>query len=509
MKKALRPLLLFCELVCGSRQREATSMAVMCCFIYLITCVLGTSFTDSFWNTVIAPEHPVRILLTLGVVLAISWALRLFTLPPNVSEKESASWVVAFDTLILWSLVMLYAEHKIYHCLTADTIFVNAIRAFAVFLPVSFLTAILLYSFLQAFRRLDHNKETYPLHEIGWLISLAIVLLAIFAFGLEADKSATGKITVRWTEIPAILIVFILAELGIALAIDSKRMTARAVEAVKKSDQLLEKSARTIDSVDKANDRLEITDAKVNCIINSLEASIGTALNWNSSNVKELEAIATNLQLQQDFSLTLLDFARSWKPGHPISPDTGKRLGELFVPFVGKTSMEGTVRSSGKAICCITADAVFAEASENWLKSALEDGTRNVVVWALSTMLPTEFAFPSVYLEDSVDLPGGRWSHRTRSLHRFVTAVIRTCQSTNIEYKRLTVLEGETLFGELSDKNKGQCTLDSWYILDERLVGNNFYEMQKKGRNIMDALKSDLRSRDGLGQAEVDEILLG
>jgi hypothetical protein len=151
-------------------------------------------------------------------------------------------------------------------------------------------------------------------------------------------------------------------------------------------------------------------------------------------------------------------------------------LGDFFVLFVGDGSDNGTVRQTSDSVVCITADAVFVDASEEWLKTIGDHAQgRQLVVWALTTLLPTEFAFPSLYRgQDNVG------TSRIQTFHRFVSTVLSTCISAQqttqqkVEYRRVTVFEHEKQFNDLAgtqnDSPNHYCTLDNWLVLDQRVL---------------------------------------
>jgi hypothetical protein len=150
-------------------------------------------------------------------------------------------------------------------------------------------------------------------------------------------------------------------------------------------------------------------------------------------------------------------------------------LGELFRRFVGKTEDNGTVRRDENHVVCITGDVVFAEASKAWLEALANEGGGKLVIWAVTTLLPTEFAFPGSYWGTNEDSVGHR---RVTALEDFVAEVIRQCKLDHVaKYRRVTVFHGKNreLFKKLKTNRKnGSCRLDNWFVLDGRISQQNF-----------------------------------
>ncbi|HXH38532.1 MAG TPA: hypothetical protein VNN08_07885 [Thermoanaerobaculia bacterium] len=412
-------------------------------------------------------DHPARILLTLGFVLAVVWIVCAVALPERIRSKQWRWWAGAFATVVVGVLLIQWLEFVTPW--TSDSVEWLVLQASAIVLPLIFLVSMVFRPFLGALR-----TDDIDLHQWGWLVSVLVMILAMFAFCVEWSTDSHAP-SVKWAEVPAILIVFVLVETGVtlvALSRDAERGTRKAANS----------ASEVAAEVLRARTALEQTGAEAKGTIAQLKVWASNYKQINDAAIDGSLEAAAALGRPDDVWRTLITFARSWQPRHEVSTETRRMLGELFVQFVGNDITDGTVRTSENAVACITADAVFAEASERWLKemAGATDGS-GLVVWALTTLLPTEFAFPAAYRSG-----GAIDAVRVRSLHQFTTAVMKCCALKESEYRRITVFEEskkDMLERLTAHSVESPCTLDGWLVLDERLLNLN------GGRGKFDELK--------------------
>ena len=299
-----------------------------------------------------------------------------------------------------------------------------------------------------------------------------IMIVALFGFGLhyEAGQQGAGEITIRWSEVPAILIVFILAELGVRLVQKSSEI----------GDQV-ESSANTVAATVDVTKKLQVQNQVLLDAVDRMAGSFGSISEistlMNSPLYKESIRLRARLGIEfQPFWDKLGIFVKSWAPtGPPASEKSGKLLFALLDAYVGKDTRDGAVRSDLGAVKCITSDSVYAEASETWLRTMLDDHEDDtVVVWAVTTLLPSEFALPDLWLSGS----GGTVTTRSRALNRFVDAVIERCQTSakgRLQYRRVTVFDKSKALPYYVHEHAPHKTsrladtLDHWWIWDPRI----------------------------------------
>jgi hypothetical protein len=440
------------EIMTGAKSTTRSAMWVAAFTVVAFPLMIGFGLAagDTPFARAMADDHPVRILLTLGFVLATVWVMCEFALPSRVRRLQSRWWTGAFAIHITAVVVFLGLEimdKNAFEHRTGDVV-----RAASFVLPIIFLVSMAFLPFLRALKR-----EDLELSQWGWLISVLVMLLAMFAFCIELESG--GHLRIKWAEVPAILIVFLLVEAGATLVALSRQTEDATREAAA--------SARDVSGkIDEAKNALERTGADAEQTINLLGKWVRNYKQLSEAAIDGSLAAAEALGRPDDVWKTLLTFARSWQPQGAVTAETRRMLGELFVQFVGNNVVDGTVRSSETSVACITADAVFAEASERWLNEMAAGGGK-MVVWALTTLLPTEFAIPSAYRGAGV-----MDAMRVRSLHKFTTAVMRCCEQQDVEYRRITVFE-QAKAAMLERLHRGAnslpCMLDSWYVLDERV----------------------------------------
>ena len=178
---------------------------------------------------------------------------------------------------------------------------------------------------------------------------------------------------------------------------------------------------------------------------------------------------------------------------------------------------DGSIRRLDTSVACITADDVFAEVSEKWLDAMVKTATPDarLVVWAVTKLLPTEFALPGVWL--GTDEAGERAS-RVRSLERFIESVLDACRrdSTRVDYRRVTVFdERQRTVGTRVQKDEDLlASIDNWMLRDPRVLpGAEFDRSENLLRELLkaygkpNAIHSEPNARwDSLSRCFQDEL---
>ena len=128
------------------------------------------------------------------------------------------------------------------------------------------------------------GKEEDDLHSRwGKVASLIIMILALYAFGLRSELGST-ELKMHWEEVPAILVVFVLAELGVHLVITARRIQT----AVGKSSELARQAVGEAQNA--ANAAKEVSKAAA-ASAGKLEGDMTTITTNGNALVTRLEAI--------------------------------------------------------------------------------------------------------------------------------------------------------------------------------------------------------------------------
>jgi hypothetical protein len=304
----------------------------------------------------------------------------------------------------------------------------------------------------------------------GKLATLIIMTLALFAFGVRYN-AYQQKIIVNWDELPAILIVFLLAELGVSLVVVAQQVGDDVKQAQKNVAQASGDARLATAAVETAKDSLLEVKNQTKQAIADLSPQINKITLLADSELWVLgKAVPGSLSVDEPTFYDLLaKFTKSWIP--KVTENEGA-LGRaaLFRSFIGRTASHGTVRESDGKVCCIAADDIFAETAETWL-TEMANGMKageELVVWAITRLLPPEFAFPTAYRGGSE-----HDAERGKALENFISSVIRVCHEDRArvgEYIRVTVLDND----EYMTLNRGpmsgdSLTLSNWFILDRRM----------------------------------------
>jgi hypothetical protein len=337
----------------------------------------------------------------------------------------------------------------------------------------------------------------------GRLASLIVMLLALFAFGLNYDPD-TKDISINWPELPAILIVVILAELGISL-IGIAQQVHDSVQGATKSISDTAKEAKAAgQGLDGAVAALRKAETQTTAAFEHLETKTKAAFEQLEPEIKKLSGLtasalwisvktsASKLEMTEEQVFDSLDrFFMAWLASES---EAGAALqGSLFKAFIGNELGSGSVWKEQGSVHCIASDHVYVEACNAWLdkiaRSVANNDERELVVWAITTLLPTEFAFPAAYRGAS-----DQDVQRVRAFEMFISSVMKTCRNTAVgEYLRVTVLD-EQEFRELNgagNVSEESITLKNWYILDKRMLqtgvsdsAGDVYRLQRKSKLI-------------------------
>jgi len=363
------------------------------------------------------------------------------------------------------------------------------------------------------------------------MAALGIMLLAIFAFGIEIDNQ-TGHVTLRWSEIPAILIVFVLAELGGELV-----ATAATIK---------EDVANAATSASAAADSAKVVEVDLNSAVSRLETS-KSALERASSQAESthrgltaatqalthgVDLIGSVDEFRHYAALspdrvwsTLKDFVDSWRPDAIPHEREYHLVGLLFKSFIeGRGEHQGTIRCNDSAVSCVTVDTVFGNVSRAWLNETKpSDLNEQVVVWALTSLLPTEFALPRLWWG-----PSGTHQYRGRTLEEFISTVIEYCgRGRTLEYQRVTVLRGSNVEAiELpgawalcdDEPKEGEDfrssrriptewlreSLTNWFVRDPRIEGIGSNDIGRLRRYATTVADAEVTLADGIGDLSPD-----
>jgi hypothetical protein len=319
----------------------------------------------------------------------------------------------------------------------------------------------------------EHEERAELLERWSRMGPMFIMIVALFGFGLhysDGEHGAAGEISIRWSEVPAILIVFILAEFGVRLVRESSAIG----EKVTFSSQAVQESVEETRALQDESKKLvaEASDVfQKMSTISEISTLLGSDVYRESLGLRHRMGIEL-----VPFWNKLGIFVRSWTPGTaPVHHQSGRLLETLFNAYVGDDHQRsGSVRSDYGAVKCITSDSVYSKASEQWLEQMLEyHKDETVVVWAVSRLLPSEFALPDLWLDGNTGT-----TSRSKALNAFIDAVIGCCKKSaagKLQYRRVTVLDETEALPYYFKKQPGDehsrlsDSLDHWLIWDPRV----------------------------------------
>ena len=409
---------------------------------------------EAFWSEPLFPEdHPFRAVLIAGLLYAavastvlVSVRGSLWSSTLHIGRKHFLTWVFPIG-LFLGTIASFFAESMGFTPGAMGTLVIAGGIILVVIFGVSM--------FIKTVGQVDEHVR---IGVWGHFISLVVMILAMFAFGLKQED---GKLHVHWQEVPAILIVFVLVETGVALVV-------RAQETSDRMDTAVREMSGAISSVADAKKKVELaTEGVGDATRDLIEVGKKISLLQSSLPVKTVAFSKQTEEEEKDVGEHLATFLSSWLPSSPDSTVQGNGPGllisKLFGLYIGETPEDGMVRSlHGNRISCITVGSLFAELSRVWLSAILDRYGRGVEVHAVSALLPTEFAASTFFETDD-----GRRT-RVKELEQFVDLVAKLCNSNGVySYKRITVLGRQNVPGVRPEGPKIRQIVDGWNVSKE------------------------------------------
>lgn len=493
----------------------------MPCIIFM-----GLLFGKPFW-LLLSDNHPLKLVLLLSFVIYIAWAMDRFFSSENLSPTREWLWCLFSLVITVIGLVILvYAslnlgEPKIGYqiglwFLLAIIFVYGVMRVVGEDNPITRSSKPSANANPKPEHEVtDHQSDTgqiasrlitgdttrrdiKDLRRLGQNIALAIMIMAMFFYAVEINPD--GPPHFKWGEVAAILIIFLLAELGVMLVARSAAVKEQVAEATQIAKEVLEEAKRIKVQVNavtqasqlvfqQAEETLTKAEGKADEAWKKLDKAAERLTNlaesnlWRDSGPKFYDTADIRAK---DFWKYLEIFTMKWIPKDASNQNGNKLVGTLFKTFIGDDDSiinddngedisKGTVRSTPDAISCVTVDTVYAEASAKWLSLMSDIGSDNnqkIVVWAISSLLPTDFAFPSIWWGNT----GAEQSYgqvtRTEALNSFVGAVISGSGKSEAiaQYRRVTVLDLNKLRSDYIDNLQLNMknTLDNWLVWDPR-----------------------------------------
>jgi hypothetical protein len=498
-----------------TKRFEFTDWVILANLLGVVAIFLFAAFTHGAVTECLDGNHPVKIVLLFSMVLSVVWATERMVMRDRYSNRRKVLWIIL--SVVIWigigSLIL-------FQYMGTDLKGNSRIAAIAILILFAFL---ILMSLLP--RRVptagnftpnttgdadnqggtgteggeDDPFDIKSIKRWGEAVVLVILMLAMFFLAINLKE---GKFEVKWDEIPAILMVFLLAELGVSLVVVSMGVRRKVSEAAAIAHEALEKAQEVSEKVkavnDASNETLQYSKTALETSETTLlgvNASTNQTLNNLNSSVEKITTLAemdlwrhSGPQFSNKVGLdekglwkNLDQFMKDWTPTQ--SKDQGKHhlVKVLFECFIGESDT-GNVRSTESAVSCVTLDSVFADASAVWLEAMAEEvANRNekLVVWAITSLLPTDFALPSIWWSDTDVADADNLPRRTNTLEKFISSVIRGCAGETVgEYRRITVFQRngsasfKTGFAESEELKKSFAhTLNNWLIWDPRVQG--------------------------------------
>lgn len=321
------------------------------------------------------------------------------------------------------------------------------------------------------------DKAAERLRAWGHVATVGVLVLALFAFGLKQETDALGEthLHIHWSEVPAILIVFILAELGIELVGGAQVLTKRMKDARTSVQSLTASAERTAARVeelqrDSAAATTELLD-KFTSVRRIVDKSVGTlrsAVTEFTGSVPVLQAGTAFAQKDPNVWHALATFVRAWHVDEMESDAHAlPMVRNFFEVFIGPPESPATVRRSrsSSSITCATIDSVYAEMSKRLLVQS-SASTERFVVWAVTALHPFEFCVPRLFWARQE----GHLTRRVTALEEFVDTVRVACANNAAlgEYKRLTVFtdrpSAELPSVKTTPTEAVDAALDRWFV---------------------------------------------
>lgn len=473
----------------SKRTRHWTNIILGSNFILVLLTFLAGSFSKLKIDKCLVADHPVKVLMLFALVVGVIWATDLLVHSDWIQRRLLHYGVVV--TLVIWTAtgLLILNEHKGWIIVQGHDNWVMAV-AFA------FILGLILKALLTEGKQpQDADDETgmsaQSLKKWGDVVALAIMMLAMFFLALEFKPEG---FRVKWEEIPAILMVFLLAELAVALVVTASKIRQKVTAAADVAERVMSRAeevqrglAENQQSLVAAKDVLIRIEEGADESIGQLRQTV-TALTELAQMEMLFKSVPEFCRLgaieRNDFWTQLNQFTTDWTPN--VSEHDSERnhglVGVLFKTFIGGDA-SGTVRRTPNAVSCVTVDSVFADASAEWLKRMAQVESHEhhkLKVWAVTSLLPTDFALPHVWWSDVGSNATGVTPRRTRTLERFIDSVIEECKSKSAvgEYRRITVFpNNERLELGADGLNAWQrdfaSSLDNWLLWDPRVQKNS------------------------------------
>lgn len=291
------------------------------------------------------------------------------------------------------------------------------------------------------------------------IASAAVLILAMWAFGM---KDHDGVLEPDLAKIPAILIVYLLVEVGIEVG-------AHAHSAGEKATKAAATAGKTLTEAEKWQKRVS---AEVVSATNALgEAS--RLLNEHGAQFAKISGAGSALlrltpvareaasncgtDEAEIYSLAA-NAVKVWSGAKHFlaaNPELTKRLlaAGLRAEFASRV-----VDTPDRAAAFLATDSAFCELSEHWLKAAAENQLQAPVVYALTTLTPAQFFMPEMF-----------WSNgtpdRAVKLLEFRQAVgDLIARFPKVTYRRTTVFKLEPNETERALVERFRVGLDAWWV---------------------------------------------
>src|ERR1051326_614778 len=452
-------------------------------FFLVLLVFLAGSFSQWKIDKCLVENHPVKVLLLFSLVLGVIWATDMLVQSDQLHRHLAYGAILTF---LIWTaiIVLIVNEHMGWWSVIGHD---NLVMVVAFF----FILGRVFKGLIKKKTDLAHDEtgmSAQSLKQWGDVVALAIMMLAMFFLALEFKE--TG-FRVKWEEIPAILMVFLLAELGVALVVTASKIRLKVTAAADIAKNVVERAEKVQgalkenqESLLAAKDVLARVEEGANETMGQLKLT-AKAL----AELAQMEMLTTSAPEfcrlaeidRNSFWTRLNQFTTDWTP--KVSDDEKERnhglVGVLFNTFIGGDT-SGTVRRTENAVSCVTVDSVFADASAQWLRAMARVESQEhqkLKVWAVTSLLPTDFALPQVWWGDTgIGSRGDVIPRRTRTLERFIDSVIGECKTGHAvgEYRRVTVFPNGDKFmpspeGGTTWLDDFGYSLDNWFLWDPRV----------------------------------------
>jgi hypothetical protein len=349
------------------------------------------------------------------------------------------------------------------------------------------------------------------LGQVAHMGTLGIFVLAMFAFGIEvhegghdAGGTVEKSVGINWREVPAIMIVVLLIELGIGLVERAEASSKKVKEVAGAADAAAQSGEKVLAGMKEATTAVGATTEALRSSSLQLVATV-EQLGLSSLVPVVTQCVSRTGMPRAGVIEGLRRFLDSWLSASVANTDFAGVTGAFYEDFIGESRACGTVRvlPEEDSVACVTGDAIFVRACKKRLNTASlrarEDESIQTTVRATTALLPTEFIAPSLWV-------GKRDSGRSRhsTLSAFVDEVRANCHGTAGRppvrgYMRVTVFketeDGADAYRSLSvDPNLSSekiinvrdldLCLDGWYVWDPEDEAVTDTERMEKIRQV-------------------------